>query len=352
MSTKCSAFTEMEKRLLSEDRPIRPTPADLSHAKSCPECAAFLETLKGFESDMTAGVNETWKHLPPVAFNPPSGGPGSGFPRWLLFLFFLLDAVIVAGVVWYFAWYKPSVQPPPSRPMVVAALHLESGTIAAAGETLVAPAEITPGPKEWRITDPVRMTFREKVCFKSESAVFGYTEEGLKLKSGKMSVALPGKGFPFNMSTPHACLGVRGTMFDVAVSAAGTLVNVQEGAVWVRGNSEKGERVVSASETIEIASSGMFLSAIQVRSLPVKIATTSVLVATFSMLVATSSPVIATGPAIMQYQASESSVIIPTSTVDLATESIEPVSQIPTTTITESEDASAPETLGDSMKGF
>lgn len=81
MTSACKYQSEMVERLLSSDRPMNPSPADVAHCKTCPSCQAAFNEIRELETDLNSWASISLANAPaPKVAIPDSAvsAPASG----------------------------------------------------------------------------------------------------------------------------------------------------------------------------------------------------------------------------------------------------------------------------------
>lgn len=81
MTSACKYQSEMVERLLSSDRPMNPSPADVAHCKICSSCEAAFNEIKELETDLNSWASISLANAPaPKVAIPDSAvsSPASG----------------------------------------------------------------------------------------------------------------------------------------------------------------------------------------------------------------------------------------------------------------------------------
>ncbi len=275
----------MRERLLTQDRPLRPTPEDRQHARECPECRDCLEQVARLEGQLGTWVEVTLDLLPPVppvslpTNTTPAPSPASPIP-WVPWAPILIGGAVLAmlGLGLALGPFRslPSsgvasktvqpasepatptlpVAPPvsPSSPPIVA--RLLDGAVSAGGADLGRMAVIPAGLGTLQ-AGHARLALGEAVVLEAWEGTFRLAADAVHLLAGTMLVRITRPGTAFRLETPQTAIAAMGTVFQVGVSpATGTLVEVFEGRVRVLTLARGEERQVAAGEHLLIGLSG------------------------------------------------------------------------------------------------
>ena len=154
----------------------------------------------------------------------------------LYFLRFPLALMFVGGLFWAWGSITTKTTNPPITPAQAKEVWvtLHSGVLLVSGKSFqpgggqkIRLSELMSTPGDFVLEMP------EKILVSGKEAQFELVDSGVRLKKGWLNFSLRTTGVRFQVFTPTAVLGVRGTEFSVEVTADGaTVVKVTEGKVW------------------------------------------------------------------------------------------------------------------------